>query len=134
MPTAIVLWVFGVFFAVAAVVCLLDARLAAHGYIQVAMVGDSQPTVRWFIRGAIADASVTVFCILGWYLIRRRLSATLALGGIAVMAAACIIGQRSLIYLFRGASFAYWSDLVLVLPFLLYAIIYAYRECRRAAA
>ncbi len=49
------------------------------------------------------------------------------------MAAAFIIGQRSLIYLFRGAGIAYWFDLVLELPFLFYAIIYAYKECRKAA-
>ena len=134
MPTTIVLWVFGVIFIFGAVACLLYARQAAHGSIQVAMIGDSQQTARWFIRGAIADAFVAALCILGWYLMRRRLSATLALGGIAVMAAAFIVGQRSLIYLFRGAGFEYWFDLVVELPFLLYAIIYAYRECRKAAA
>jgi high-affinity Fe2+/Pb2+ permease len=134
MPTAIVLWVFGVIFAVGAVLCLLYARQAAHGSIQVALIGDLQHTVRWFIRGAIANALVAILCILGWYLMRRRLSATLALGSIAVMVAAFIICQRSLIYLFRGAGFAYWFDLVLELPFLFYAIIYAYRECRKVAA
>ncbi|HWY29231.1 MAG TPA: hypothetical protein VNX46_00670, partial [Candidatus Acidoferrum sp.] len=60
-------------------------------------------------------------------------SATLALGGIAVMAAAYIICHRSLIYLFHGAGIAYWCDLVLELPFLIYAIIYAYQECRKVA-
>jgi hypothetical protein len=134
MPTAIVLWVFGVIFTFATVVCLLYARQAAQGSLQVAMIGDSQHTARWFLRGAITDALVATLCILGWYLMRRRLSATLALGGVAVMAAAFIIGQRSLIYLFRGAGFEYWFDLVLELPFLVYAIIYAYRECRKAAA
>ena len=134
MPTAIVLWVFGAIFAVAAVLCLLDARLAAQGSIQVSMIGDTQHTVRWFIRGAIADGLVATLCILGWYLMRRRLSATLALGGIVVMIASFIICQRSLIYLFRGAGIAYWFDMVLELPFLFYAIIYAYRECRKAAA
>ena len=95
------------------------------------MIGDSQHTVRWFLRGAIADALVAAFCILGWYLMRRRISATLALGGIAVMAAAFIICQRSLIYLFRGDGFSYWCDMLLELPFLFYAIAYAYWECRK---
>ena len=53
----------------------------------------------------------------------------LALGGVAVTAAAFIIGQRSIIYLFQGAGFKYWFDLVLELPFLFYVIIYAYQEC-----
>ena len=131
MPTAIILWLFGVIFAFAAGVCALQA---AHGSTQVAMIGDAQHTARWFLRGAIADTLVAACCILGWHLMRRRLPATLALGAILVMVAAFIIGQRSLIYLFRGAGFEYWFDLVLELPFLLYAIIYAYRECRKAAA
>jgi hypothetical protein len=123
-----------VIFTFAAVACLFYARQAAHGSIQVAMIGDSEHTTRWFLRGAIANTLVAAFCILGWYLMRRRLSTTLALGGIAVMAAAFIICQRSLIYLFRGDGFEYWFDMVLELPFLLYAIIYAYRESRKAAA
>ena len=140
MPTTIVLWLFGVIFAVAAIVCLLDARQAAQGYTDsfyaptLALIGDSQHAARWFLRGAFADASVAALCIAGWYLMRRRLSATLALGGIAVIVAAYIICHRSMIYLIRGASIEYWFDLVLELPFLLYAIIYAYRECRKAAA
>jgi hypothetical protein len=140
MPTAIVLWVFGVIFAAAAVVSSLDARQAAQGHIDssytptLALIGDTQHAVRWFLRGAFANASVAALCILGWYLMRRRLSVTLALGGIAVMVAAYIIFHRSLIYLLRGAGFMYWGDMVVELPFLLYAIIYAYRECKKAAA
>jgi hypothetical protein len=140
MPTAIMLWLFGVIFVVAAVVSLLDARQAAHGYTDsfyaptLSLIGDSQHAARWFLRGALADASVAALCILGWYLMRRRLSGTLVLGAIAVMAATFIICRRSLIYLFRGAGIAYWFDLVLELPFLLYVIIYAYRECKKASA
>ena len=140
LPTAIVLWVFAAIFAFAAIVNLLDARQAAHGHTDLfyaptlTLIGDSQHAVHWFLRGAIANSSVAALCILGWYLMRRHLSATLALGAIAVMAAAFIIGQRSLIYLFRGAGIAYWFDLVLELPFLFYAIIYAYKECRKVAA
>lgn len=140
MPTAIILWVFGIIFAWGAGECLLFTRQAAHGRTDsffaptLALLGYSQHAARWFLRGAFADAAVAALCILGWYLMWRRRSATFALGAIAVMAAACIIGQRSLIYLFRGAGFVYWFDLVLELPFLLYAIIYAYRECRKAAA
>jgi hypothetical protein len=130
MPTAIILWVFGVVFTLAAVMCAFQG---AHGSTQVAIIGDAQHTARWFLRGVIADALVAACCIFGWHLMRRRLPATLALGAILVIVAAFIICQRSLIYLFRGAGFEYWFDLVLELPFLLYAIIYAYRECRKAA-
>lgn len=87
----------------------------------------------WYLHGALADGSVALLCVLGWYFMRRHLSGTLALGGIAVTAAAFIIGQRSIIYLFQGAGFKYWFDLVLELPFLFYVIIYAYRECRRSS-
>lgn len=134
MPTAVLLWVFGVVFTAAAVMCLLYARQASQHQLQISMVGDTQHTVRWFLRGAIADILVAICCIGGWYLMRRRHPTTLAWGGIAVMLAAFIICQRSLIYLFRGDGFMYWFDLVLELPFLLYAIIYAYREWRKAAA
>jgi hypothetical protein len=131
MPTVIILWAFGVLFALAATVCAVQA---SHNSMQFAMIGDVQHTTRWFWRGAIADASVAVCCILGWHLMRRRLPATLALGAILVMVAAFIIAQRSLIYLFRGASFPTWCDMVFELPFLFYSIIYSYRECRKAAA
>jgi hypothetical protein len=134
MPTAIILWVFGAIFTFAAGLCLLYARQAAQRSISIAMISKSQHTVRWFLRGAIADALIAVFCILGWYLMRRRISATLALGGIAVMAAAFIICQRSLIYLLRGDGFTNWCDVLLELPFLFYAIIYAYRESRKINA
>lgn len=140
LPTAIVLWVFAVIFALAAGVNLSDARQAAHGYVDsfyaptLVLIGDSQHAARWFLRGAIANASVAALCILGWYLMRRRLSATLVLGAILVMIAAFIIGQRSLIYLFRGAGIVNWFDLVLELPFLFYAIVYAYKECKKIAA
>ena len=131
LPTAIILWAFGVLFAFAAAVCAVQA---AHGSTQVAMIGDVRHTTRWFWRGAITDASVAACCIFGWHLMRRRLPAMLAFGAILVMVAASIIAQRSLIYLLRGAGFEYWFDLVLELPFLFYAIAYAYRECRRPAA
>jgi hypothetical protein len=131
MPTAIILWLFGMVFVFAAGVCALQA---AHGSAQYAMIGDVQHTTRWFWCGAIADGLVAACCIFAWQLMRRRLSAMLAMGAILVMVAAFIIGQRSLIYLFRGAGFMTWCDMVFELPFLFYAIIYAYLECRKAAA
>jgi hypothetical protein len=136
MPAAIILWVFAVIFALAAGWSVSLARQAARGHTDsyfastLALIGDSQHTTRWFMRGAMADASVAALCILGWYLMRRRLSVTLALGAMAVMCAAFIVGKRSLIYLFDGAGIVNWFDLVLELPLLFYAIIYAYRECR----
>jgi len=140
MPAAIILGLFCAVFSVAAVICLMDARQAAHGYPDafyaptLSLIGNSQHSARWFLRGAFADASVAALCLLGWYLMRRRLSTSLALGGIAVVVAAYIICHRSLLYLFRGASFEFWIDLVMELPFILYVIIYAYRECRKAPA
>jgi hypothetical protein len=140
LPTAIVLWTFAVLFAAAAGLNLMEARQAAYGYTDsfyaptLARIGDSQYAARWFLRGALANAAIATLCFLGWHLMRRRLPATLASGGIAVMIAAFIIGHRSMIYLIRGAGFVNWCDLVLELPFLLYAIIFAYRECRKTAA
>jgi hypothetical protein len=140
MPTAIILWVFAVVFILGAGQSVFWATQAAQGHIDpyfvptLALIGDSQHAAWWFWRGAIADVCVAALCIFGWYLMQRRLPSTLALGGILVMVAAFIVGKRSLIYLLRGAGFPYWFDLLLELPFLFYAIIYAYRESRRAAA
>jgi hypothetical protein len=135
MPTAIILWVFGVGHAIGAVLCLLFAREAAQDEIKshdaptLSLLG-SQNVTEWFLRGAIADAVVAAFCLFGWYLMSLRRPGTTAMGAILTLFAASIIGLRSALYLIRGAGFLNWCDLVLVLPFLFYAIIYAYRECR----
>jgi hypothetical protein len=136
VPTTIILWVFGVTHAICAALCLLLARRAAHGEIgfYAAHMLRSQNAVGWYLRGAIADAVVATFCLFGWYLMSFRRSGPLAMGAILVLFAAFIAGQRSAIYLIRGAGFLNWCDLVFVLPFLFYAIIYAYRECRKVAA
>ena len=128
VPTTIILWLFGGLFTFAAVVC---AWQASAGSISVSMVGDAQHTARWFLRGAMADALAAVGCILGWELMRRQRRETLAIGASLVMVATFIIAHRSLIYLFRGAGFAYWYDLLLEPPFLIYAIIYGFRTCLR---
>jgi hypothetical protein len=139
MPAAIILWVFGVGHAIGSVLCLLFAREAAQDKIKshdaptLSLLG-SQNVTEWFLRGAIADAVIATFCIFGWYLMSLRRSGTLAMGAILVLFAAFMVGQRSAIYLIRGAGFPNWCDLVLVLPFLFYTIIYACRECRKAAA
>lgn len=106
----------------------------AHGYGIFAMIGDAQRTNRWLLAGTITNGLIAVFCIIGWHLMRRRLPGSLAMGALVVMIGAIIIGQRSLLYLLGGAGFAEWSDLVTMVPLLLYAIIYAYLECRRPAA
>jgi len=139
MPTAIILWVFGVGHAIGAAACLLYARQAAHGEIKLHdahTLGSFGPEnlAEWFLRGAIADAVVAAFCLFGWYLMSLRRPGTTAMGAILMLCAASIIGRRSAIYLIRGAGFLNWCDLVLVLPFLFYTIIYAYLECRKGAA
>ena len=91
VPTAIVLWVFGVIFALGAVLDMWLATQAARGSIREAMVGDSRHVARWLLRGAIENTLIAILCIFGWYLMRRRVSGALALGAIAVMAAVCII-------------------------------------------
>jgi hypothetical protein len=87
--------------------------------------------MRWFVRGAVGDIAVAALCILGWYLMRRRVSGMSAVGAITIMVAAFIICSRSIYWMVRGASFEYWCDSVLELPFLAYAIAYAYRESRK---
>jgi len=134
MPTAIVLWVLVGLFTFGAGLSLWMARQAARGSTQNAAIGDSRHLTRWFLRGAVWDIVVAALCIVGWYLMRQRVSGKIGLGAIAVMGAALIIFSRSAYWMCRGASFEYWCDSLFELPFLVYAIIYAYRECRKAAA
>ena len=131
MPTAIVLWIFAVVSALATVSCVWFATQATKGSIQLAMIGDSRHLTRWFLRGAIENAMIGVFCFMGWYLMRRRISGALVLGAIAVMGAVFIICFRSICWIIRGGGFEYWGDAVLELPFLVYSIIYAYRESKK---
>jgi uncharacterized membrane protein YfcA len=140
IPSAIILWAFAVFFILAAGNCLVDAIRAAHGHADpyytstLALIRESQQMVQWLLRGAIADTLVSALCILGWYLMRRRRSTTIACGGICVVIAVLIISQRSLIYLIRGAGFLDWGDLVIELPLLLYVVVHAYLAYRTASA
>ena len=74
---------------------------------------------------------IAVFCVLGWHLMRLRLSGTLALGALSAMAAMAIICYRAIFNLLAGHGYSNWGDLVLEPPFLLYAIIYATLESKK---
>jgi hypothetical protein len=134
MPTAIFLWLLVVLFTFGAGLSLWMARQAALGATQNAMIGDSQHLMRWFVRCAVGDIAAAALCVVGWFLMRQRVSGKIALGAIAVMGAALIVFSGSAYWMCRGASFEYWCDSLVELPFLVYAIIYAYQECRKVAA
>ena len=110
-----------------------DAQYPASSSNQLALDLGVRPTARFFLRGAVANGLVAVLCLAGWGLMRRRLPGTLALGAIAVMVAALIIAQRSLIDTIRVGGFQNWGDLVIELPLLFYTIIYAWCACRKTA-
>jgi hypothetical protein len=87
MPTAIILWTFGVMFAFAAAVCVFQVVQISQ---RAAMIGDAQRTVHWLLRGGITNSLIAACCILGWYLMSRRLPDSFALGAIVVTIGAFI--------------------------------------------
>ena len=135
IPTAIVLWTFAGLFTFGAILdWWMAGQPARPSSMHIAMIGNSQHFKQWLLRGAIQNFTVAVLLILGWYLIRQRVSGMIALGAISVMAAACIICSRSIYWMTRGANFELWCDMVFELPFLAYVIIYAHRESKKNVA
>lgn len=120
-------------FHVAAGVNFTDAQYPTSSSNRLALDLGVRSAARFYLRGAAANGLGAVLCLVGWELMRRRLPGTLALGAIAVMVAALIIAQRSLIETIRVGGFQNWGDLVIELPLLFYAIIYAWCECKKAA-
>jgi len=129
-PTAVVLWLFGVGFALVAILNVWLSVLAARGSIHDASIGDSQRLVRVVLRGAVVNGIIAVLCLASWYSMRRRTQASLMTGATAVSIALFITSARWMFWQIKGTNPLSWVEPVFVWPFLVYAIVYAYRESR----
>jgi len=128
-----------VIFALMAAMNIFLAQRAADGSLDLsgpeyAARGDSHKIVVAFLRGAFENALIASLCIVSWHLMRRPVRHRLSLGASLVSAALAITSMRWLYdRVMHGAYPGYWVEPIFVWPCLLYAIIYAYRESRKAS-
>jgi hypothetical protein len=128
-PAAIALWLSGALFAVFGVLNIWLARLSSRGALPYSGGGGTSNT-HSLLRGAAENGAIAALCILGWYFLRRRTPASLPAGTLAVTVALFITVRRWLHWQLAGTNQLPWAEPLLVWPFLLYAIVYGYRESR----
>lgn len=92
--------------------------------------GGSTHLTRVLERGSIENGMIAVLCVLGWFLMRRRTPSSLFAGGFAVLAGLFLTTHRWLYWEIKGSNPLSWAEPLLIWPFLVYALIYAYREGR----
>ncbi len=134
IPVAIILWFFGVLFAVFGILNIWLARLSSQGVLPNSADGSSSKMTQFLLHGAGANALIAAFCILGWYLMRRRTSASLPTGTLALTVALFIIVRRWVHLELSGTNHLPWAEPLLIWPLLLYAVVYGYRESRACVA
>jgi hypothetical protein len=133
-PAAIALWLSGLFFAVFGVLDIWLANLASRGTLPHSGVGNTSKITHFMLRGAAENGAIAALCILGWYLMRRRARASLPAGTLAVTLALFITVKRWLHWQLAGTNQLPWAEPLLVWPFLLYVIVYGFRESRACLA
>ena len=129
-PAAVALWLFGVVFGVIGILNIWLARLAARGALPDFGTEDLSKEARIQLLGAAQNVGITALCILGWYLMRRRTPTTLLAGAVAVAAGLFISLNRWVHWQLAGTDQWPWIEPLVIWPFLLYAIVYGYRESR----
>jgi hypothetical protein len=127
------LWLFGIFFAVFGFLNLWLAKLSLRGALPNSG-GGGTGTTHSLLRGAGENGLIAALCILGWYFLRRHTPTSLPAGTIAVAMALFITARRWLHWQLAGTNQLPWAEPLLVWPFLLYAIVYGYREGRACVA
>ncbi len=129
-PTIVILWFFGVVFALFAALNLwLLTRTDAASHLDPSY-GDSRHLARILERGSIENGMIAALCILGWYFMRHRTYASLFAGALAVLTGLFVTIQRWLFWEIKGANPLSWKEPLFVWPFLVYVIVYAYRAGR----
>lgn len=126
MPTAIVLWTYGVISAVSAGLSGHLAILVARNSIRIEHLGDSRRVEYILLRGVVEHASIAAFCVLGWYLMRRRTPDAFLWGTAVVLFALLMTLRRWIYWQVAGANPGSWIEPLFVWPCLAYAIIYSY--------
>ena len=133
-PTAISLWVFGVLFGVIGVLNIWLARLSSQRALPDSSAGDAGKMTHSLLLGAVENGATAALCILGWYFMRRRTPTSLLAGALAASVALFITFRRWLQWQLAGTNQWPWAEPLFVWPFLLYAVVYAYRESRSHVA
>lgn len=129
-PAALVLWLFALLFAAAAVLDVWLATRASRSSLPVVAFQDPEHPVRALLLGSAENAVISACCMGGWYLMRRRIAITLLAGSVLVMAALFITFRRWMHWEVQGHNPGSWVEPLLVWPFFLYAILYGYIESR----
>jgi len=119
-----------VVFGVIGILNIWLARLAARGGLRDFGTEDPSREARIQLLSAAQNVEIAALCILGWYLMRRRTRATLLAGAVAVAAGLFISLKRWVYWQSAGTDHWPWLEPLLIWPFLLYAIVYGYRESR----
>src|SRR5206468_3800727 len=104
------------------------AFLAARGSLNVHQITDSQHLTQDLFRGAVANAMIAGLCISGWRLMRLRTKTGLLTGGYTVIVAFLITSTRWMLSEIQGPNLGGWIEPLLVWPFLIYTIVYAFAE------
>jgi hypothetical protein len=127
---AVALWLFGVVFGVIAILNIWLATLARRGALRDFVTEGPSKEARVQLVSAAQNVEIAALCILGWYLMRRRTPTPLLGGAVAVAAGLFISLKRWVSWQSAGTDHWPWFEPLLVWPFLLYAIVYGYRESR----
>ena len=125
------LWVFGVVFVLFALVNLWLATKAAAGITEGSGIADPRRLERALLRGSFENAAIAALCVAGWYFMRRSTRSALFAGVAAVAVGLFITSCRWLYWEIRGPNPLSWAEPLLVWPFLVYVILYGYREGRK---
>ncbi len=133
-PAAIALWLFGVVFGVIGILNIWLATLAARGALPDFGTEDPSKKARVQLVSAAENVGITALCILGWYWMRRRTPTTLLAGAVSVAVGLFITLNRWVYWQLAGTNQWPWLEPLLVWPFLVYAIVYGYRESRAHVA
>jgi hypothetical protein len=128
MPTAVALWVVAAGFALLAAANIWLAVLAARGSPSVHQITDSQNLTGDLLRGAATNALTAGLCISGWRLMSRRSKTGLLTGGYIVVVAFFITSSRWMLSEIQSPRSGGWIEPLLVWPFLIYPIVYAFAE------
>jgi hypothetical protein len=127
---AIALWMLGALYGVTAAVDWWIWSLATRGAINNPSIFNTRLSAHVYFHGGVADSLITILCIVGWYLMRRRTSRSFCIGACAVAFSFLITAHRWLHWEVIGPNDGDWIEPLLIWPFFLYVILYACLEIK----